>query len=197
MQGEGAEFKLLPEDFYLRDAARVAPELLGKVLVHETGAGRIAGTIVEAEAYLSRDDPGCHAARGKTKRNASMFSRGGRAYVYLIYGMYHCFNVVTGREGEGEAVLIRAAAPLEGVSLMAANRGRRDPRTLCSGPGRLCRAFGIDLALNGCSLREGPLFIAGGEKPSRIAVSPRIGLNRGREKLLRFYAAGSPYISRP
>lgn len=189
--------KLLPEDFYLQDAARAAPQLLGKTLVHDTPAGRLSGTIVEAEAYLSRDDPGCHAARGETRRNASMFRAGGAAYVYLIYGIYHCFNVVTGREGQGEAVLIRALAPREGISLMAQNRGRRDLRSLCSGPGKLCRAFGIDLRLNGHNLREGPLYILEGEEVRDITTTTRVGLNRGRDKLLRYYVTGSPFISRP
>lgn len=197
LRPEGVKPEPLPQEFYLQDAAQVAEQILGKTLVHETKSGRLSGTIVEAEAYLSRDDPGCHAARGKTKRNAFMFAQGGVAYVYFIYGMYYCFNVVTGQEGRGEAVLIRAAAPLEGVSLMAQNRGRQDPLNLLSGPGKLCQAFQIDLTLNGQSLQERPLFMAEGEKPPRVTVTTRIGLNLGKEKLLRYYVTGSPFVSRP
>ena len=188
---------MLPQEFYSQPADLAARQLLGKILVHETAKGTVSGRIVETEAYLSNGDPGCHAARGKTARNAPMFEMGGVAYVYLIYGLYHCFNVVTGAKGRGEAVLVRAVAPLEGISLMARRRGLRDVLSLCSGPGKLCQAFAIAKDANGSSLRDKPLYILNGQEPENITVTTRIGLTRGSDRLLRYYMTGSPYVSRP
>lgn len=187
----------LPWEFYVRDAATVARQLLGKQLIHETAAGMMVGTIVETEAYRSHDDPGCHAARGKTARNAPMFAQGGQAYVYFIYGMHHCFNVVTGPEGKGEAVLIRALAPLEGIPIMMQNRRQQKVLLLCNGPGKLCQALGIDMGCNRLNLRQKPLYITAGEDIPDVTVTTRVGLTRGSNLFLRYYSTGSPFVSRP
>jgi DNA-3-methyladenine glycosylase len=189
--------QILPLEFYAQDAVVVARQLLGKLLAHELPDGLVAGMIVETEAYRSQDDPACHAARGKTFRNAPMFEPGGLAYVYFIYGMHHCFNVVTGPEGEGEAVLIRALAPLQGIPLMMRNRRQEKVDLLCNGPGKLCQALGIDMECNRQNLREKPLYIVEGEDVGEITVTTRVGLTRGSHLLLRYYSTGSPFISRP
>jgi DNA-3-methyladenine glycosylase len=188
--------QILPWEFYAQEAAVVARQLLGKQLIRETAEGVMAGMIVETEAYRSHDDPGCHAARGKTDRNAPMFERGGLAYVYFIYGMHHCFNVVTGPEGKGEAVLIRALAPLQGIPLMMKNRRQEKVPQLCNGPGKLCQAFGIDMDVNCWNLQQKPLYIVRGEDIRNVTVTTRIGLTRGSHLLLRYYSTGSPFVSR-
>ncbi len=186
----------LPAKFYARDTITVARELLGTLLIHDTPEGRTAGRIVETEAYL-RDDPACHAARGMTPRNTIMFGPSGRAYVYLIYGMYWCFNVVTASKGVGEAVLIRALEPLEGAELMSRRRGRAEPKSWCSGPGKLALALNIGKAQNGVSLLRGPLrILPGGPVPERVHVTTRIGIQAGAELPLRFYLEGSLCVSR-
>src|SRR5262245_24782272 len=136
-------WKRLGAEFFERGAEELARELLGKVLVHRSPRGVAAGRIVETEAYLSSRDPASHAFRGKTARNAAMFEVPGTAYVYRIYGMHHCVNVVAAPHGSAEAVLLRALEPLVGVDLMRARRGRDDVRALCSGPGKLVEALAI------------------------------------------------------
>ncbi|NLJ55745.1 MAG: DNA-3-methyladenine glycosylase [Firmicutes bacterium] len=186
-------------DFYKKSTIEAARFLLGAKLVHFSPAGLTAGLIVETEAYLSRGDPACHAARGKTKRNAMMFGPPGRAYVYFIYGNHYCFNVVTGREGHGEAVLVRALEPLEGMALMQKRRGSdKKIKDLANGPGKLCQAMGINGKHNGISLKQYPLFITAGVsvKAADIDVSGRIGISRGQDKQLRFFVRGNAYLSR-
>jgi DNA-3-methyladenine glycosylase len=179
----------------------LARDLLGTVLVHDSPEGRTAGRIVETEAYL-RDDPACHAARGRTPRNAPMFGPPGRSYIYLIYGMYRCFNVVTAPEGVGEAVLVRALEPLAGLELMGRRRGTEDARALCSGPGKLVIALGLDASHNDLDLREGAVrllpeksFAWKGPK-GNIKVTTRIGITQGSGLPLRFFLDGNPFISR-
>lgn len=190
---------ILDKDFYRRHTVTLARELLGKVLVHRSPEGVAAGKIVETEAYL-QDDPACHAARGRTGRNAAMFGPAGTAYVYLIYGIYHCFNVVAGEEGAGEAVLVRALEPLEGLALMQARRGKRRPlEKPASGPGNLCTAMGIDRRHNGICLSAPPLFLILGERPvspEDITTTRRIGISVGQELPLRFYLKKNAFISR-
>lgn len=190
----------LEASFYRdRDTVSVARALLGHILCRETPEGLAAGIIVETEAYLSKDDPACHASHGKTRRNAVMFGPPGHAYVYFIYGVHYCFNVVTGPEGSGEAVLVRALEPLYGIDLMERRRGPgKGARHLAGGPGRLCQALAIDGSLNGHDLCLPPLWIAAGTpvKAEELAVSPRIGINRAADKLLRFYIKDNPYVSR-
>lgn len=188
----------LEPSFYSHDTVTVARALLGRLLCRESAAGLTAGMIVETEAYLSRDDPACHASRGRTRRNASMFGPPGRAYVYFIYGNHFCFNVVTASAGTGEAVLVRALEPLDGQELMRQRRGGRDGIELTGGPGRLCQALAIDGSLDGHDLQHPPLWISAGREVEADAVisTPRIGISRAAERLLRFHLDGNQYVSR-
>lgn len=190
---------ILTPHFYGDETIAVARALLGKLLVHETPHGTVAGRIVETEAYLA-DDPACHAHGGKkTPRTAVMFGAPGTAYIYLIYGMHHCFNVVTGAEGTGEAVLIRALEPVCGIELMQARRNQLTIQSLCSGPGKLVHAMGITRALNARSLMEPPLYIADpmvALEKFKIVTTTRIGISKGAELPLRFYIKDNSFISR-
>jgi DNA-3-methyladenine glycosylase len=157
----------------------------------------MAGRIVEVEAYCGAADPGSHAYRGRTARNAVMFGPPGHLYVYFTYGMHHCANVVCESDGRPGAVLLRALEPLSCLGLMARRRGTGDPHALASGPARLCQAFGIDLAHNGLDLCGDSIWVQGDptlEGP--VESSPRIGLREGIEAPWRFYEAG-PWNSRP
>jgi DNA-3-methyladenine glycosylase len=181
----------LERSFYARPATRVARDLLGKVLVYESRAGRRAARIVEVEAYRGALDPASHAYRGLTPRTAPMFGPPGRSYVYLVYGMYHCLNVVTERDGVAGAVLVRGAEPVEGLP--------EDPRAL-AGPGKLARALGLttahtnmDLVRSELSIRDAPLMPA-----ARVVRSPRIGLTEHAttSEPWRLYVRGSSGVSR-
>jgi DNA-3-methyladenine glycosylase len=180
----------LPRSFYARPALKAAPDLLGCWLVNDLPTGRRAGRIVEVEAYVGTDDLASHASRGRTARTSVMFGRPGHAYVYLIYGMHHCFNVVTDDDGTAGAILVRALEPGEGVT----------ERT--DGPGRLCRALGIDRTHNTLDLTAGPIWIEQRPGPpiGQIATSPRIGVAYAGEwaaRPWRFYLPGSPFVSGP
>lgn len=187
-----------PRAFFRRPVEVVARELLGARLVSDVGGVRTAGVIVETEAYGGADDPASHAATraGRTARNAAMFGPAGRAYVYRIYGMHWCANVVTGAEDDAQAVLIRALAPIEGEDAMVARRGRREG--LASGPGRLCQALGITSELYGHDLREAPLRVLPGwwVPDGSVATSGRIGVRLAAERPLRFHVRGEPHVSR-
>lgn len=135
--------RLITQRFFDVSTIDLARNLLGTYLATENDEGRTGGRIVETEAYLGTDDPASHAFRGKTARNAAMFERAGVCYVYFIYGMYHCFNIVSGKKGHGEAVLIRALEPVEGIPLMQERRGVTALRQLCNGPAKLVTALGI------------------------------------------------------
>lgn len=188
--------EILPRSFYARDTIAVARELLGSFMVHQSPEGVTAGRIVETEAYI-QGDPACHASRGMTPRNRVMFGPPGHAYVYFIYGMYYCFNAVTAPEGVGEAVLIRALEPLEGIYLMRERRGRERMAELCGGPAKLVQAMGITHQHNGTDLTSGQLFICRGKtRREKIVTATRIGIKEGAELPLRFYIEGNPYISR-
>ena len=199
------EFVALERKFYQPSAAIVAPKLLGHWLIRTTPEGICGGPIVETEAYL-RDDPACHAFRGKTQRNAVMFEEPGHAYVYFIYGRYFCVNTVCLPRGKAEAVLIRAIEPLFGTNLLRKNRSQGKEADLTRGPARLCQALGIERPLNGADLcdRSSPLIIAKNPsvahwraKKGGVSVSRRIGLNVAVELPLRFYVGGSSYVSGP
>ena len=191
----------LPRGFYGRDTIRVATDLLGKELVRETPAGRMAVKIVETEAYVGPHDKACHASKGLTDRNRVMFGEPGHAYVYFIYGMYHCLNLVTEGDGYPAAVLIRAGEPVEGEARMRALRQKAKSREgLTSGPGKLCMALAIDRELNGADVcKKGPLYVVDGTPESREVVScKRIGVDYAAEykdKPWRFYIKNNPFVS--
>jgi DNA-3-methyladenine glycosylase len=189
----------LPRSIFTRPSPEVAPDLLGRILLRRVGDGTLlTARIVEAEAY-QEDDPASHSYRGRTNRTEVMFGPPGHAYVYFTYGMHHCMNVVTGSTGEGSAVLLRAAEPLEGLEEMARRRGTIDPRALCSGPGRLCQALGIDRSENGLDLvRSRELWLLEGAPvpPSQISVSSRVGITSGTERPWRFSVRGDRFVSR-
>lgn len=188
--------------FYMREPEEVARALLGLLLLRRTGPTLVGGVIVETEAYLGPDDPGSHAARGRMEQNAAMWAVGGTAYVYQIYGVHYCLNIVTGPEGVPRAVLIRAVMPTIGIDYMRARRRRHSPQELCSGPAKLCQAMDIDLRLNFADLvSDQRLFIASPADPSahktrRVITTTRIGLPKGRGDTLplRFYVADEPYV---
>lgn len=197
----------LPRHEYLNDTTMTARRLIGCRLVHVVDGRRLAGIIVETEAYVGTADLGCHAARGRTPRVAAMFGPPGYAYIYLIYGMYYCLNAVTRSEGDPQAVLIRAIEPAEGIEQMRQNRisrktGNAPPdRHLADGPGKLCKALGIDARLYGVDL-TGEILRIEAMPPTpdtSIEAGPRIGIPYAGEWAhapLRFWIRGSDYVSR-
>ena len=183
-----------------RSAAELAPELLGALFVRDSPRGRIAGRIVEVEAYLGPEDLAAHSSRGRTPRNAAMFGPPGHLYVYLVYGIHHCCNVVCGPGAKPEAVLLRAAALTEGVELARARRGDVAPQRLASGPGNLALAFGIDRGFDGADLLAGPIRIARGPRPERVTRTPRVGVGYAgawADRPFRYLIADEPHRSRP
>ena len=193
----------LPDAFYRRSTVALARALIGMFLVHDGAGGRRVGRIVETEAYPGARDPASHSFRGPTARNRSMFGPPGTLYVYFIYGMHHCANVVSAPAGIGEAVLLRALEPVEGLESMAADRGQVPLRDLCRGPGRLTKAMGLGPQQDGGSLVEPPLFLAapdaypGYPARPRIETGPRIGIRLHTEAPWRFFEAASPFVSGP
>jgi DNA-3-methyladenine glycosylase len=210
--------------FFSRATLEVARGLLGMRLVRKTAGIRTAGLIVETEAYIGEEDLACHASAGRTARNAVMYGPAGHAYVYFVYGMHHCLNLVTEEEGVPAAVLIRALEPVEGLASMAARRGLEAPigkelggladaglaphrarpgpavRALLGGPGRLCQALAIDRALSGSSLRGDELFLERSAEPDAAAIlsTCRVGIDYAgpwRWKPWRFLIQGSPWVS--
>jgi DNA-3-methyladenine glycosylase len=189
----------LARSFYARPSLAVARDLLGRLLVRKLPEVTLVGRIVECEAYRE-DDPASHSYRGVTNRTEVMFGRGGRLYVYFTYGMHYCMNVVTGKEGEGSAVLLRAVEPLEGLDWMREQRGLVDDRSLCRGPARLTQAYGVGRADNGIDLVDGTdLFVAAGRPIAEglVGVSPRVGVRAATELPWRFFEAGNPFVSKP
>jgi DNA-3-methyladenine glycosylase len=189
----------LARRFLARPSTVVAPELLGHVLARRLPDGAVLrARIVECEAY-QQGDPASHSFRGPTPRNEVMFGPAGHLYVYFTYGMHWCMNIVTGRLGEGSAVLLRAGEPLDGVSEMARRRGRDRVQDLCAGPAKWTQAFGVDRACNGEDLVRGrELWLERGSPPppALIEVTPRVGLTVAIDRPWRFVVAGSPWASR-
>lgn len=189
----------LRKEFYLNDTLTVSKQLLGKFLVRKYNGSYLTGKIVETEAYLGDTDPACHAYGRITPRNSTLFMEGGIAYVYFIYGNYFCFNVVTEKEGFGAAVLIRALEPVTGSATMKLLRGKiKKEHDLTNGPAKLCLAFGIDGKLNGTDLQSKDIFISRGpaEENFTVAVSRRIGIEKGSHFPYRFFIKDNPFVTR-
>ncbi len=211
----------LPISFYQRSAIEVAPDLLDCLLIRQLGDKLLIGRISETEAYL-QDDPASHSFNGETKRNAVMFGVAGRAYVYFTYGMHHCLNVTTGKKGAGEAVLIRSLEAIQGLEQMGSNRRLEGvnysvstssqgffkrislSHSLCGGPAKICQAFAIDLSCNGDDLTlPGKIWIAqpdpeisNSESPAKTVESPRIGIRKATDRLLRYTRQNELFASR-
>jgi len=194
--------RVISREFYGRNTIDVARDLLGKTLVRELPAeGRVALRIVETEAYIGENDKASHASKGMTARNSVMFGEPGHAYVYLIYGMYNCLNLVTEKNGFPAAVLIRAGEPVEGIEIMASLRKKANkPQDIASGPGKLCSAMDITRALNGADVcKKGALYVEDGPAVKDIVACPRIGVDYAGEDALkpwRFYEKCSPCVSK-
>jgi DNA-3-methyladenine glycosylase len=184
----------LRRSFFLRPTVEVARALLGKILVH----GETQARIVETEAYLGLTDAAAHSYHGRTARTEVIFGPPGHAYVYLIYGMYECLNIVAEPEGVPGCVLIRAAEPLAGIALMRRRRGIEQIERLANGPGKLTMAMGITRRQNCADMTRGPLWVwsSRSKESFEIGVSRRVGITKNPEPPLRFFIAGSPFVSR-
>lgn len=191
--------KIISRDLLRKSAVIVAEKLLGSY-VHKIENGlALVGRIVETEAYTF-DDAACHASRGMTKRNKEMFSDAGISYVYFTYGMHHCFNVVTNREGFGEAVLIRALEPVEGITTMYDRRVKANKESdLLSGPGKICQAFALTTQDSGIDMLTSDSFYLVGanlKKTDRVVTSSRIGITQNVDVLWRFFFDQNPFVSK-
>ena len=200
--------KILAREFYNRDSLIVAQELLGKVLVHEIAGEKISAKIVEAEAYMGIEDKAAHSYGGRrTPRVEVMYGGPGFSYVFMIYGIYHCFNIITREEGNPQAVLIRAVEPVGGFDLLAQNRFKKSYNQLnksqitglTNGPGKLCQALLIDKSLNGEDLCGSKLYVEEGKKDDfGIIETKRVGIDyagEAKDYLWRFYIEGNKYVS--
>lgn len=203
---QNISYQKLPRSFYLDDTVNVAKKLIGKLLVRKIGGETLSAIICETEAYTGFSDKACHSYKGKSERTKVMFEEGGKAYVYLIYGMYSCFNITTREEGVPEAVLIRAACPVEGIERMKGLRQSKkqikslNEKNLLSGPGRLCDAMGITREQNGILLTGDELFICEGISvpEKQIAATKRINIDyaeEARDFLYRFVDTKSACLS--
>jgi DNA-3-methyladenine glycosylase len=190
--------RIMDRAWFDRPATQVARDLLGAVLFHDSPEGRVAGRIVEVEAYQGLEDRAAHSWRGRTPRNSVMFGAPGHLYVYLIYGLHHCANIVCGPGTKPEAVLLRAAAITQGEEQARARRGEVATTRLASGPGNLGAAFGIDRSLNGTDLIDGPVGVAPGAPAGRITRTPRIGVayaGAWASRRLRYLIPDDPHRS--
>ncbi len=191
-------YTLLNTNYFKKDTVWVAKDLLGKIFVKTENDGKIlAGRIVETEAYVPNGDLSNHSARGKTPRNAPMHESGGILYVYIIYGIHHCVNIVTEHEGAGAAVLIRALEPLEGTELMMQRRKTDKTNNLCSGPGKLAKAFDMDKDDNYKVLGESEFAVYDLQNPlvEEIITTTRIGIKESKDLPYRYYLKDNPHVS--
>lgn len=194
----------LSHKFYLRNAETVAKDLLGKIIVHLHNNKRYAAKIVEVEAYQGSTDKSAHSYGGISARNKVMFDEGGKLYVYLIYGIHFCANVVTGKQGQGDAVLIRAVEPLDGINFMTENRIEKKkikllPQIkLTNGPAKFCKAFDINKTHNGIDLTGNKIFIVKGEQINKVQIvsTTRIGITKSTELKWRYYIKDNKFVSR-
>lgn len=192
----------LTHSFFKRPTLVVARDLLGKYLVVRNGKTLLAGKIAETEAYVGEDDKACHASKGRTSRTETLYAKAGTIYVYLIYGMYHCLNIVTESEGFPSAVLIRAVEPVEGIAHMERRRKTKHISALASGPGKLCQAFGITKHMNGKTVFGDALWIEDrGERvlPENVITTSRIGVGYAgpaKKYPWRFYVNDSVFVSK-
>ena len=182
----------LTRRFFDRSVHKVAPELIGATLLVD-GVG---GTIVEVEAY-HHTDPAAHSYSGRTERNAVMFGPPGFAYVYRSYGIHWCLNFVCEADGSASAVLIRALEPTEGLARMRRRRGMSEPRSLCSGPGKLCEALGVTIKHNGLPLDRAPFELRARARTPEIVTGPRIGITKAVAEPWRYGLQGSKFLSKP
>ena len=196
--------KKLDRKFYLNDTLEVAKKLLGKTFVRVLNGVTLAGKITETEAYVGAVDKSAHSFNGKTKRNEVMFAEGGHLYVYFTYGMYFCANIVTGKAGVGDAVLLRSMEPLHGLSLLSKNRfgkteiTKREEINLLNGPAKICMAFNITKNENGVDLLGNELFILDSESVPEQKIMPteRVGISKSKDLPWRFYIRKSNFISK-
>jgi DNA-3-methyladenine glycosylase len=194
----------LGREFFARPALQVARDIIGKGLVRTSDQGTVSGTIIEAEAYAGVADPGSHTYGGRrTPRNEVLWGPPCHAYVYPIYGIYQCFNIVCSGEGDPQGVFVRAVRPDRGLELMASRRGidldERSRRQLCNGPSKLCIAFAIGRDLNGTDACGAVLYLTEGEPPGKVVAAPRVGIDYAGEAAAwpwRFLVEGDPGISR-
>lgn len=191
----------LSREFYCQDGHTVAKGLLGQILVHETPEGKTAGKIVEVEAYMGAVDKAAHSYKGRSSRTEIQYGPGGFAYIYFIYGMYYCMNVVANQPEKPEAILIRALEPVEGLELMEQRRKTGKVKNLCNGPGKLCQALGIDKSCYGEDLLGSRLYILPGEEvpEERIEATPRINIDyaeEARDFLWRYLIKDNLFVSK-
>lgn len=193
---------MLNREFYVRDANLVSIELLGKLMVHKTESCTVSGVIVETEAYLGPEDAAAHSYKNlRSSRTEVQFQEGGFSYIYFIYGMHHCFNIVANIAGKPEAILVRALEPVDGIDIMKTRRGTQNEINLCNGPGKLCQAMGLDMGYYGADLCGDKLFIEEYRKilSSNICISPRINVDYAgdfKDKPWRYSIKDNKYISR-
>ena len=188
---------MLKREFYLNDPLFVARNLIGKVLVKNNLNGLVTSMIVETEAYLSEGDLSSHSAKGISNRNKAMFETGGCLYVYKIFGLHHCVNIVTEPKGIGSAVLLRAAEPISGLEIMMKNRGTDEIKKLCRGPGSLAQAYNFNLTDNFKNLFSHQLYIQNFQNImiDSIKITNRIGITKSADLLYRFFLMDSKYVS--
>ncbi len=194
-----SNLKPIERSFFARDTVEVAPDLLGVYIVRKLDNKILVGMIVETEAYRAHDDPACHAYKGLTERTSLLFGEVGHAYIYFIYGVHYCLNVVAHLPSRAGGVLIRAVEPLQGIEYMERQRHMHKVRSLTNGPGKITQAFSITADLKGTDLTQrGPLFLARGEfiNSAEIDATPRVGISKACEYPWRFIVKNNPFVSR-